>query len=624
MRPVILGTLVACLAVAMAPWLSGGQEPVAMLLSGGALMLAALLAWRQPEVRVLKWGPLAVSFGLLVGFALLSLLWSANRYSSALWVVQWVMAGLAFKLAYTVAGEVRGPEWVIRAYLGSAVVFCVVGVVMFLTSDYDRLTGTFYWANPAAAYLIPAIVLGIDRVRRAAGRRVWWWVGAVVVFLGSFLLTDSRGGTLVLALVLGVYLLLASTNKRFWINFVFSMVLGFGLSLGLSWMSTFTGQHHAKVVPGSRFAEAASGESKSTSDRLYYLGSALDMWLAHPWGGTGAGTYRDVHPQYQKRVISASSNAHNFYVQTLAELGLVGILALVAVVLWLLAGGLRGLVAEPEMVPVAIGALGLVLHFGLDIDASYPALLLLAAALIGLVYRQASQGRGKASWRWPAVAVVLMAPLISLYQSNVWAERGRAQQTDGDYATAADDFGAAHSGWVYNPDFVNAEGIDLLTLAYGNAAGAKADAQLALERARQAQREDRYDAQHHQLEGRALSAQGDLKGAAAAFREALRLDPYNHPDYALDLARVQQQTGDVDGAVRTAQAMLAQYPQEVVDNRSNDATVKPALADLEALVGNVYLKQGRLREAGEAATRALKLDPDSLRGRALRHQVELH
>jgi tetratricopeptide (TPR) repeat protein len=104
----------------------------------------------------------------------------------------------------------------------------------------------------------------------------------------------------------------------------------------------------------------------------------------------------------------------------------------------------------------------------------------------------------------------------------------------------------------------------------------------------------------------------------------LRLDPYNHPDYALDLARVQQQTGEVDGAVRTAQAMLAQYPQEVVDNRSNDATVKPALADLEALVGNVYLKQGRLREAGEAATRALKLDPDSLRGRALRHQVELH
>jgi O-antigen ligase len=126
----------------------------------------------------------------------------------------------------------------------------------------------------------------------------------------------------------------------------------------LSWMSTFTGQHHAKVVPGSRFAEAASGESKSTSDRLYYLGSAFDMWLAHPWGGTGAGTYRDVHPQYQKRVISASSNAHNFYVQTLAELGLVGTLALVAVMLWLLAGGLRGLVAEPEMVPVAIGAAG--------------------------------------------------------------------------------------------------------------------------------------------------------------------------------------------------------------------------------------------------------------------------
>src|SRR4051812_14404894 len=102
-RPVILATLVVCVMVAMAPWMSGGQEPLAMLISAGALLLGTLLAWRQPEVRRLGRGMLGLSWWLFMGFAALSLLWSASRYSTGVWLVEWVMAGLAFWLAYLVA-----------------------------------------------------------------------------------------------------------------------------------------------------------------------------------------------------------------------------------------------------------------------------------------------------------------------------------------------------------------------------------------------------------------------------------------------------------------------------------------------------------------------------------------
>lgn len=622
MKSGILGILVVCLGIATAPWLSGGQEPVAMLISGLALLLGALLVQRQPEARKLRRGPLTASFALLIGFAALSLLWSANRYSSVVWIVQWGMAGLAFWLAYTIAGEARGREWAVRLYLGSAAVFCVAAIVMFLTSEYNRLTGTFYWPNPAAAYLIPAIIIAWDRLRSAVGREMWLWGAASVLFLSSFLLTDSRASTLVLGVVGIIFLLVSKVSRGFWIKFVFILALGFLLSLGISKLSTVTAQHSGAVVPGSRFAAAASGESRSLSDRFYYLGSALDMWFTHPAGGTGAGTYGDVHPQYQKRVISASTSAHNVYVQTLAELGVVGAIALAAVLFWLLAGSLKGIVSSPEAVPILLGAVGLLMHFGLDIDAGYPALLMLAAALLGLVYGQWRQVRQRASIMWAAWAVVLLIPTVSLYQSDNWAIRARAAQDDGDYPEAAARFALAHGGLVYNPDLVNAEGIDLFVVATGSGADAKKAGDLALLRARQAQKLDPSDGQHHQLEGRILAFRGDLKGAEAAFRAALVLDPWNHPDYALDLAGTQVRAGDNAGAVQTAKAMLALYPDAVVNNRNSDSTIRPELADLEALIGNVYLSEGNLTGAEQAAKSSLKYSPRSLRGQALMVQVK--
>ncbi len=623
MRPIITKALVVCLAIAVAPWLSGGQEPLSMLISGFALLLGSLLVWRQPESKVLARGPLVVCFGLLIGFALLSLLWTANRYSSAIWIVEWVMAGLAFRLAYAVSGTALGRKWVVWAYLISAGLFSLFAIWIYLTSEYGRLTGTFYWANPAAAYLIPAIVIAVDMMRRSTGRMQWACLGLASFFMTSFWMTDSRAATAVLFVILGLYLLIAKLSRRFWILFVFSGVLAFGLSFGLVRLSTVTVQHSVKVAPGSRFSEAAKGESKSGSDRLYYLGSAFEMWFANPVGGVGAGAYGDVHPQYQKRVVSASTSAHNVYVQVLAELGLVGAVLLASILLIILLGSLRGLVANPELVPAALGTLGLLMHFGLDIDARYPALLGLVGMFIGLIYAQRPRKWVALGWKWPALAAVVLVPIVSLYFSETWATRGGTAQTDGDYEMAAEDYGRAHTGLVYNPDTVGAEGINLYVLGSLGGSDAAANLTLALDRARMAQLQDRADGQHWQLEGRILAYKKDYKGAEAAFRRALVLDRFNHPDYALDLAGALVNEHKSAEALGEVGSMLAQYPPSVANNRAADETLAPTLANLETLAGNVYLSEGRVAEAGAAAERALKLDAKSLRGRALKHQVEL-
>jgi tetratricopeptide (TPR) repeat protein len=265
-------------------------------------------------------------------------------------------------------------------------------------------------------------------------------------------------------------------------------------------------------------------------------------------------------------------------------------------------------------------------HFGLDIDARYPALLMLVGVFFGLMYKQNKRRWVKQSWRWPALATLVIIPVVSLYQSDSWAQRARVAQEDGDYALAATNFVKASGGVLYNPDVLTGEGINRLTVAMGGEMApdaAKMELELALHRARQAQQLDPHDAQHYQLEGRVLMAQNALSAAEAAFRRALELDHLNHPEYALDLASVlvrEQKSGD---AVRVAQAMIALYPPDVIGNRQADESIPPALANLHALVGNVALGEGRIAEADAAADAALRIDKDSLRGRALKHQVDM-
>jgi O-antigen ligase len=622
LRRVVVGSLVACVMIAMAPWFSGGQEPIALLIAGMALLLGTLMTWLQPEVRVLRWSPLSVAYLGLLAFGMLSLVWSANRYSTGLWLVEWGLAAMVFWMAFVVAGERRGRSWLVNGYLVSAAIFCVVAMWMYLTSAYPRLTGPFYWPNPAAAYLIPAILLAADGLRRSKGKRLWLWGAQGTVYSFVFLLTDSRAATLVLLVVLGIYFLVVPLKRREWTRIVFVLLLGLMSSILLVRLSTLTTQHNATAIPGSRFAEAASGESRSLSDRLYYLESAVSMWVQHPLQGTGAGTYGDVHPQYQQRVVSAATSAHNVYVQTLAELGAVGAGLLAVVLLSLAAGIVRGVVQEPARLALALGLLGLLMHFGLDIDVRYPALLMLAAVFAGVLYAERVPTRAGITWRRPALAALLIVPLVSLYQSDTWAVSAKASEDDGDYAQAASKYALSSRGVLYNPDYVNAEGIALYALAATGAPDAKTSVVLAQQRAQRAQRLDPHDGQHHQLEGRVLALKGDLKGAEVQFRQALALDRFNHPDYALDLASVQVRAGDLDGAVKTAQTMLSQYPEPVVANRNADVTLRPTLANLEEIEGNVYLRKGDLINAAAAGRRALRYDPAGIRGRALVNQVE--
>jgi cytochrome c-type biogenesis protein CcmH/NrfG len=209
--------------------------------------------------------------------------------------------------------------------------------------------------------------------------------------------------------------------------------LGFGALLG----AAFIGGCALLVVhyggPGGLVRHArnsidSSGPAQQGSDlssRLFSLSSngrlrqwhvALDEWHAHPLLGGGAGTYA----QYWA---AAGPNqgqlldVHNLYLETLAELGPVGLAILAAVLLAPLAAAVRA--RRRTLVPIAAGAyVAWLVHVTYDWDWELPGVTIAALVCAGAILAAArSQGTAwrQAPVRWGLLAVVVISGALALF-----------------------------------------------------------------------------------------------------------------------------------------------------------------------------------------------------------------
>lgn len=110
-------------------------------------------------------------------------------------------------------------------------------------------------------------------------------------------------------------------------------------------------------------------QDTSTNARLLIWESTLQMIWAHPWIGTGWGTFIAYYPAYQSPLEKATSGffAHNDYLQLAAEGGIVALVLVLAMVAGLLLQLKRSLrqvakVDGLESVALLLGALALFIH----------------------------------------------------------------------------------------------------------------------------------------------------------------------------------------------------------------------------------------------------------------------
>ena len=137
------------------------------------------------------------------------------------------------------------------------------------------------------------------------------------------------------------------------------------------------------VALGGVTAVARSGATEPRAS--YYHVAWHDEFLAHPVLGTGAATFGRYWTSTGKALdLGGALDAHSLYLETLAELGPLGLLLLLAMLL----APLRGALARrgAPYVPAAVAAYAAFLvHAGLDWDWELPAVVVAALCCAGAV-----------------------------------------------------------------------------------------------------------------------------------------------------------------------------------------------------------------------------------------------
>jgi O-antigen ligase len=180
--------------------------------------------------------------------------------------------------------------------------------------------------------------------------------------------------------------------------------------------------------------------SLSSSGRIPQWDVAWETFTDHPGIGTGAGTYEQSW-LLERDTDGKVRDAHNLYLETGAELGIVGLVLLVVTLAFPLAAAFRA--RRNLLVPATFGAyVAYLLHAGVDWDWEIPAVTVAGLVAGGLLLVAArSDGARTVSGNARAIAatgaIVLGAVAFVGLRGNVALARSIDAFGSADYPTAA-------------------------------------------------------------------------------------------------------------------------------------------------------------------------------------------
>jgi hypothetical protein len=194
--------------------------------------------------------------------------------------------------------------------------------------------------------------------------------------------------------------------------------------------------------------------------RIAHWRVAWDGFREEPLHGTGAGTYRITWDERREAPLKVV-DAHSLYLETLAELGVVGLMLLVLVLGTVLVGAALRLRGEERHAHafVLAGGVMLALHAGVDWDWEMPALFVWFFGAGGVVLAARTPRLGEFG-RTPRIVAALAVLLLAITPALMWWSQGplddagqawnaRDCRTAIDEAlTATERFGTRAEPWV--------------------------------------------------------------------------------------------------------------------------------------------------------------------------------
>jgi O-antigen ligase len=330
--------------------------------------------------RIVRW-----SYGIYVATMAASLAMASQR--------SWIISPLLITTSMFILAGAAGYLWHHSTRLVVVALVTVTAVwflqalsswLVVLDPSQPRILSALGWHNPSAVFYgaLALVSLGASM----AARR--WWVKLAEALtagtlLGLALLTQSRGGIACVALGLVLLVTLARPVRR---SMVYASI-GL-LATPLTWIAMWTIAPTPVGAPASAHLASALGDF---GDRIGFWRDALRIIAAHPLLGTGPGSWYDVVWRYVGPHDQHSTAAHNWYLQTAAEQGVLSAMALttLAIALCVMAArARRSRMAQhfAFLAGCASAVVVLVTHAGIDFDNRWPVVIWLLSVLSGITY----------------------------------------------------------------------------------------------------------------------------------------------------------------------------------------------------------------------------------------------
>lgn len=270
-------------------------------------------------------------FWLVVAFLLfgvISTLWALDATQTRHELSRFLQVAALLLVVYTAGSSRAGFRTIVQGYLVASVITSIYSLAHGGYVGNGRLA-TLFDPNYFAAALLPALAIAMFVVATADTWRMRWLAAGILgIDLVAFVLTQSRGGIVGLAVALVLAVVLAGRARPRLLTLVLVLV---AVSLG----------YYFVYKPAHIFQPSARGGlSAASSGRLDEWHVASLMFKAHPLGGVGLGNYTTAEPAYSTQnvnlqfvsfVLQLKHVAHNTYLQIAAELGLVGLLLFLGV-----------------------------------------------------------------------------------------------------------------------------------------------------------------------------------------------------------------------------------------------------------------------------------------------------
>jgi O-antigen ligase len=346
----------------MLPLVSGSPK-VSVHLLFLALGVTGAFFWALAMVFereiVLPRAGLLPAAGVFLAVAIVSSLASDCPHDALVTVLTWIAYAAAFLLAFWIGRDARWRLLLTRAVCGIAVPIAMLAVLQYAfildlwraqieanrqnaliqtgsrEQDYfalrqrvvsKRAFSTFALPNSLAGFLLltipPTVGLAV------ALRRRWRWLlvaAVILVMLAGLFFTFSKGGWLAAAVVLLIFL--AASGRHLLRRPVVLVavlgglvLLGAVLAAGVVWSPRL----RKRIVT---MGHELSGSAQVRTD---YWRVAWAMWETRPLLGVGPGNYQNHYMRHKPVRTEETKNAHNNYVQLLAECGPAGVAAYLA------------------------------------------------------------------------------------------------------------------------------------------------------------------------------------------------------------------------------------------------------------------------------------------------------